>query len=425
MLIPKLRFLLPALLLFPAHGHALPRESLLQVQHIIVISMENHSFDNLFGTFPGANGIAGSHPDPQLDDNEQPYATLPVEDKRLPQDLPNAPFLLNDYVSLEEKTTDPVHRFLQEQFQINDGKMDKFVATSDARGLVMGYYDTKDTTLWSYARQYTLADNFFHAAFGGSFLNHLWLICACTPRFENAPEDFITDEKVTPDGYAVNTLFPVNSPHPAKSKDLLPIQDVPTIGDRLSEKDISWKWYSGGWNDALAGKPDKSFAFHHQPFAYFKRYADATSERVRHLQDEVNFIADLQNDSLPAVVFYKPLGKYNMHPGKTNIEDGDNHLAEILKKIQASRAWDSSVVIITFDENGGFWDHVPPPKIDRWGPGTRVPTLIISPFAKKGYVDHTNYDTTSILKFIEERFDLAPLSERDAKANSLSAALDL
>jgi acid phosphatase len=102
---------------------------------------------------------------------------------------------------------------------------------------------------------------------------------------------------------------------------------------------------------------------------------------------------------------------------------GDAHIDDLLNKIEKSPIWNSSVIIITYDEHGGYWDHVPPPKVDRWGPGLRVPTMIISPFAKKGFVDHTVYDTTSILKLIERRFYLAALGTRDRDAGDLTNAL--
>ena len=98
--------------------------------------------------------------------------------------------------------------------------------------------------------------------------------------------------------------------------------------------------------------------------------------------------------------------------------------AEIVEKIRKSPAWASTIIIVTHDENGGTWDHVAPPVIDKWGPGTRVPAIVISPFAKKSFVDHTTYDTISILKLIEERFDLQPLGDRDARADGLSNAFD-
>jgi len=417
-----------------------------KIQHIIVIVLENHSFDNMFGHFPGADGIDNAGKAAlQVDESGKPYSVLPqvmnteskppVVDKRFPGNLPNKPFPIEKYVPASDETGDLVHEFYHEQLQINGGKMDKFVAFSNAGGLAMGYYDGSKTALWKYAQKYTLADNFFHGTFGGSFLNHMWLICACAPRFENAPKDMVIQldkdnhvlkwGPITSDGYAVNSAFSTYNPHPLSTdkEKLLPPMDEPTIGDRLSEKNISWAWYSGGWNDALAGKADKTFQFHHQPFAYFKKYADGTAAKKEHLKDGADFIVDIKNDKLPAVSFYKPLGEFNLHPGYANLTNGDAHIASILKSIEDSPAWKNTVIIVTFDENGGYWDHVSPPKIDRWGPGSRVPTIIISPFARKGFVDHTIYDTTSILKFIENRYGLKPLSTRDAKVNDLSASL--
>jgi acid phosphatase len=321
--------------------------------------------------------------------------------------------------------------------QIDGGKMDKFAAWSDNPGLVMSYFDASDLPEGKLARQYTIADNFFQAAFGGSFLNHFWLICACTPAWPDAPLSLVAkldsngtllqDGAITPDGYAVNTVYSVNQPHPDKAGDrckLLPNQTMPTIGDRLTEKNISWAWYSGGWSDALAGKADKHFQYHHQPFVYFANYSDGTPARGAHLKDEQEFLKDLKNGTLPSVSFIKPIGAFNEHPGYASLLAGQQHVAELVKTLRESPYWKDSVIIITYDENGGRWDHVAPPKGDRWGPGTRIPAIIISPFAKKGYVDHTLYDTTSILKFIEKRWNIAPLGTRDAAANDLGNALD-
>ena len=122
--------------------------------------------------------------------------------------------------------------------------------------------------------------------------------------------------------------------------------------------------------------------------------------------------------------FLKLLGPDNEHPGSATLLRGQTRVAELVKEVQQSPYWAESVVIVTYDENGGRWDHVPPPPGDRWGPGTRVPTIIISPYAKKRYVDHTQYDTTSILKFIEQRWHLAPLGDRDAGANGMSDCFD-
>jgi acid phosphatase len=198
---------------------------------------------------------------------------------------------------------------------------------------------------------------------------------------------------------------------------LLPAQAMPTIGDRLSAKGLTWAWYSGGWNDAIAGDAAKmksnAFQFHHQPFAYFASYGDGTPGRAEHLKDEADLDAAIAQGTLPAVAYYKPVGINNEHPGYTDVMMGDSHTADIIDKIRKSPLWASTVIIVTYDDFGGFWDHVAPPGKDkggdRWGPGTRVPAIIISPFARKHFVDHTIYDTTAILRLIEERYGLEPL----------------
>jgi len=422
--------------------------SLDQINHIIVIYQENRSFDGLYGLFPGANGLANAGAAVnQVDKNGTPYTVLPQPinsnlkpagpDTRFPANLPVMPFDISQYVAPNDKTGDMVHRWYQEQYQIDGGKQDKYVAWTDAGGLVMGYFDGSNMPEGQLAQQSTMADNFFHGAFGGSFLNHIYLVCTCAPTWPNAPASkvakvdangmMVTDGAVTPDGYVVNTSFTINSPHPANITDttqLVPEQTLPTIGDRLSDKGISWAWYSGGWNDAIAGHPDTLFQFHHQPFAFFANYADGTPGRAAHLRDETDFTRALQTNDLPAVSFIKPIGEVNEHPGYASLQAGQQHVADLVSAVQNSPYWADTAIIVTYDENGGQWDHVAPPTIDQWGPGTRIPTIVISPFAKKGFVDHTQYDTSSILKTIEARWDLAPLSSRDANSNAMLNAFD-
>ena len=197
-----------------------------------------------------------------------------------------------------------------------------------------------------------------------------------------------------------------------------------------------------GWNAALAdgrrpaterrtvigSREPGSFMFqtHHQPFNYFARFAPGTADRARHLRDYDDLVAAIDAGTLPQVVLYKPTGRLNEHPSYTDLAQGDQHIAELLERLRHSPQWPRMAIIVTYDENGGFWDHMPPPSGsgwgDRWGPGTRVPTLIISPFARKGYVDHASYDTTSIIKLITRRFDLEPLAGVRANAGDLSAA---
>jgi phospholipase C len=439
---------------FPAAGAG---EPLQQINYVIVIYQENHSFDNYFGTFPGADGVANAGATAtQVDHQGRPYRTLPqplanpriiggqaeprAPDPRFPADLPNRPFLFNQFVSPGEVTANLIHAFYRNQYQIHGGKMDQFVAWTDAGSLVMGYWDLSGLPLSTLAQEYTLADRFFQAAFGGSLLNHQWLICACTPTFPDAPQDMrsmpfpddpdhLQDKAVTPDGYVVNHVlgspaFSVNHPHPptAKPEHLVPNQTAPTIGDRLSAAGVSWAWYAGGWHDALAGHPPERFGFHHQPFVYFANYADGTAAKARHLKDETEFLVAVHEGTLPAVSFVKPVALDTEHPFFATVRRGQEHVAELVRAVQGSRYWNEVAILITYDENGGYWDHVPPPVIDRWGPGPRVPAVIVSPWAKRGYIDHTTYDTTSILKFIETRWQLAPLGTRDAAAYNLTNA---
>jgi acid phosphatase len=472
-----------------------------RIETIVVLYPENRSFDHLYGLFPGANGLANVTPEQSLqrdhDGSVLPYLTVwdrngkPHPD--FPQ-LPNGPFRIDAppvSKGQDQVLLSPIHAYYHSIEQINGGRNDMFAAMSTVGGYTMGYFDGRQMKLWQWAKEFTLADNFFMAAFGGSFLNHQWLICACTPRYPDAPESMrpVLDAdgklakkpgspsardgavqtftggiggQVTPDGFAVNTtqpsFQPSGIPPPAEgSPDLadprgseriglpLPPQTNTTIGDTLSAKGIDWAWYGGGWRIALADgrRPPgekrqviytredgaANFQPHHQPFNYFSRFAPGTADRQTHLRDGDDFMADIDAGRLPPVAFYKPVGRVNQHPSYTDLLTGDAHIADVLERLRRSPQWNHMLVIVTYDENGGFWDHVPPPRGpgwgDRWGPGSRIPTLIISPFAKRGHVDKTAYDTTSILKLVTNRFGLETLPGVREKMGDLSAALDL
>ena len=477
------------------------------IETIVVLYAENRSFDNLYGRFPGANGLLqltladylqrdrdGSvlKELPPVWGGLTEKGVVPVVTEAQTRHLPNKPFAIDDPKGLNTPDTvvtqSPVHLFYQNQMQINRAKNDRFVAYTDVGALVMGYYDHAALPLCDVAKEYTLADNFFMGGFGGSFFNHFWVACACAPIYPNAdrgpakkliaavnadgvslriaadspksalhgPPKFVRDGKLTPDFHAVNTMQPPYQPSgnkPAPGGDpayadpanptTLPPQTEQTIGDLLSAKSVSWAWYAGAWAATLAGgnaSPVPNFQYHHQPFNYFASMAPATAARAEHLRDGGlggnEFIKAIDSGGLPQVAFYKPQGNLNEHAGYADVLDGDRHLAEIVSHLQKSAQWPHMVVIITYDENGGFWDHLAPPKGDRWGPGSRIPALIVSPYAKKGFVDHTLYDTTSILRFITRRFDLPPLPglrTRDAAfaahgslpLGDLTGALDL
>ncbi|NDB69072.1 MAG: acid phosphatase [Methylocystaceae bacterium] len=425
---------------------AQPPESLHKIEHILIIFEENRSFDNLFGFFPGADGIPSDDKlFPQSDRDGKIYATLPQPidgklkppgpDSRFPADLPNKPFLMNGYVKPAEKTGDLVHEFYREQLQINGGRMDKFVAYTNAAGLTMGYYDYKNSHLWKLAETYALGDRMFHSAFGGSYLNHTYLVCGCAFRWPDAPPAIVAqiDEKgrvikdgqVTPDGYSVNTSRSVylHAPGDTDVTRLVPPQTMPHIGNRLDEKNISWAWYSGGYDDAMAGKPDPLFQFHHQPLAYFRDLAPGSERQKKHLKDAKDLMQAIDANNLPQVAFYKPIGALNQHPGYANVTDADEHIHEIIEKLKKSPLWSSTLVIITYDENGGSWDHVAPPIRDKWGPGTRVPLIAIGDMVKQNYVDHTAYDFGSILRLISLRFGTEPVNQTDGAATPMTGFL--
>ena len=489
------------------------------VKTIVVIYAENRGFDNLYGLFPGANGIPGVNPTStgtaaaQKDFDGSVLPSLPptwggltaagqspVVTQAQTTGWANKPFQIDDPAGVNGTgvvvpqsviTRDRVHRFYNNQMQINGGKNDLFTAYSDAGGLSMGYYDGSKMSMWSIAKSYALADNFFMGAFGGSFLNHQYLICACAPTYPNADAAsspakasisaieldtkgnfvrltpgtgnptsvlnskaaYLNDSTLTPKDasgmfYAVNTMQPPYQPSgnavasgnanyadPTKAT-TLPTQSQTTIGDLLTGRGVNWAWYAGAWNAAIADAPNATrsviyagtsqFQPHHQPFNYYNRFDPATTagaaERAAHLKDyDAAFLQDAAAGKLPAVTFYKPQGNLNQHPGYANVADGDAHIANVIAQLQKSPQWNNMVIVVTYDENGGFYDHAAVPKADRWGPGTRIPAIIVSPFAKKSFVDHTQYDTASVLRLITHRYALPTLPGLKQRDDALLA----
>ena len=481
-----------------------------QVKTVVVIYAENRSFNNLFADFPGVekplSALAPADYQ-QRDRDGSLLSTLPptwggvlqvgpqtVDGVTYPsevqyqENLPNAPFALKgpngEDQPLSLVTRDLWHVFYQNQMQINGGKNDAFVAWGDSGALLMGHYAQSRYALrlWDVAKEFVLCDNFFQGAFGGSFLNHQYLISATPPVYPNAAQsvakaqiatlqsDDPTDPRLkpldkspasamtgppqfgpsalTPDGFGVNTLAPPYWPtwirdpeRPDYSKPDLPNVLVPQthehIGDKLSKKNVDWAWYAGAWQATLDQFKDSggipkipNFQYHHQPFNYFKQQGpENPAERNKRLRDgglgdDVStnkFFADAQAGKLPAVTFYKPQGNLNMHAGYADVASGDRHITRALKVLQESPQWKNMVVIVTVDENGGWWDHVAPPKGDRWGPGTRIPALVVSPFARKGTVDHTVYDTASILRLITRVFQLETLDGLKQRDDAMTA----
>jgi acid phosphatase len=532
-------------------------DRLSKIDHIVVIYQENHSFDNLYGMWEGVRGLRDAPRSRTIQVNQAgtPYQCLLQNDVNLTSPplsarctdtttgttftshFRNRPFTIDDYIAPEDTTCpapgvfapngvpkgqglpggctrDLVHRFYQEQYQLNDGHQNRYVTGSDAIGLTMGVYDTRALPIYQYLHQhghpnYAIADNFFQAAFGGSFLNHQWLIAASNPVWPNAvndggandlhsvvdrngmptsyplyvsPDTGLKDTALTvscnppagvpaaPPGvlcgdYAVNTIQPPYQPYapgtPVERR--LPPQTAPTIGDRLSGAGIDWAWYSGGWSNAngdidapgwtngpgptcadpdtaanavFPNCPDKLFQYHHQSFNYYASLAPGTAARAAHLRDETEFL-DLARSSdkscnLKPVSFIKPVGAENEHPGYASATAGSMHLVDLLEAVGNSRCAKNTMVVVTYDEFGGQWDHVTPPgqggkrgPHDVFGPSTRIPALVITPHLRGDFVvDRTQHDTTSVVATIEHRFHLKPLSSRDAAVRDLSSVFE-
>jgi acid phosphatase len=517
-----------------------------KIRHFVVVYEENHSFDNLYGGWEGVDGLrsADRAHTRQVNQAGAPYDCLLQNDVNLTSPplaadctntapaftshFRNAPFTIDDYIAPEDTTCpapgvfapngvpkgsglpggctrDLVHRFYQEQYQLDGGKQDRYVTGSDAVGLTMGTYDTRKLPIYEYLHgrrhpDYAISDRFFQAAFGGSFLNHQWLVAAATPEFYGAatsgPDDLhsLVDENGMPNStyplyktdpakvkdaaltvpcgspnsaglacgdYAVNTIQPPYQPFAPGTADTrkLPPQKGATIGDRLSEKGVDWAWYSGGWSNAngdigapgwtnspatcsdpetatgaaFPNCPNKLFQYHHQALNYYASFAPGTAARRQHLRDEQEF-EDLAADSrrhcrIKPVSIVKPIGFENEHPGYASEHTGSDHLVDLLQSVQRSACAKDTMVIVTYDEFGGQWDHVPPPgqgprtpgPHDEMGPSTRIPALTLAPGLRRGFsVDHASHDTTSIMATIERRFGLRPVSSRDAQVQDLS-----
>jgi phospholipase C len=538
----------------PARADA--HDSPSSIKHIVVIYEDNHSFDNLFGGWEGVNGFPAAYWSghviqraadgsvlPCLPQNDVNLASPPLPvtchgtatGVTVDSAFTNRPFVIDRYIKPEDATCpapgvfaahgvlkdspgalpggcteDLVHRFYQEQYQIHGGRQDRYVTGSDALGLAMGRYDTRQLPIYKYlhgknAPNYVIADHFFQGAFGGSYLNHQWLIAATVPVWPGAvadggpndlhsivgadgspanyplhPSTGLKDAALTqaanPDGscavpagaptpppgtlcgdYTVNTIQPFYQPYAPGTPDTrrVPPLTNPTIGDELSARHIDWAWYSGGWDNAngnvggpgwtngtggtcadpntlstavFPNCPDKLFQFHHQPFNYYASLAPGTAARAAHLRDEEEFLNAAKAGRLKPVSFVKPLGAENEHPGYASEHAGSSHLVDLIKAIRSGPDGKNTAIIVTYDEFGGQWDHVSPPTApgisDRFGPGTRIPALIISPALSRRFsVDRASYDTTSIIATIEHRYGLAPLSPRAAAVRDLTADL--
>ncbi len=352
------------------------------IEHLVFVMQENHTFDNYFGTYPGADGLPAN-------------TKMPVDPANLA-----AGFVTPWHIG-EATITDMSHNAQSFAAQFDNGKMDGFVSALNAIGengrFSMGYYDGRDVPYyWNLADNYVLFDRFFSSTPDGSFPNHLYAVAAVPPVSQN-PAD------------VASTL-----------------QKTPTIFDRLQAAGISWKFYVQNYDPTinyrhLTGVGSRDGQVIWVPLLNMDRFIDDPT-LSSHIVDLKQYYIDLQQGNLPAVSYIVPSGA-SEHPPQYP-RNGQKFIRSLLQELMRSSAWTSSAFLLAYDDWGGWYDHVLPPRVDPNGYGLRVVALLISPYARQAYIDHTQLDFTSVLKFIEENWGLAPLATRDVSANDLMSAFD-
>ena len=352
------------------------------IEHLIFVMQQNHTFDNYFGTYPGANGIPAN-------------TCITVSLSKVQTAACVAPFNIGTY-----PITDLSHSEETFSAQYQNGKMTGFVdalvkLNQDAK-LTMGYFDDRDIPFyWNLADQFVLFDNYYSSAHTGSIMNRMFSITGQPGSDEN---------RIPANGYG----------------------DIPTIFDRLQERGISWKYYIRNYNPEFNYRALKELDYlppqiQWVPLLSFDRFLD-DPELSSHIVDFSEYFTDLQNGTLPAVSYVLLLGATE-HP-ISDPQLGQITTRTMIQTLMESDAWKSSALLITYDDWGGWYDHVPPPQVDKYGYGFRVPAMLVSAYARQGHIDHTQLDHTSILKFIEANWGIEPLAQRDAQANNLTTAFD-
>lgn len=398
------------------------------IKHIVVIMQENRSFDNYFGTYPGANGIPEGVCVPLSPDNPKIGCVKP-------------------FLSTRAVSADMPHGYQSSIVAYDNGKMDGYMVAENENPQTMSYYDNKTIPYyWNLAKHYVLADNFYSSVLSYSLPNHWYAIAGQAPStslfytMHRPPNNNILNQNENASTIAggdtntsgSTTSFGVNpNPVTGNLKDqvarvyLEESNLTKTIADLFmnNSQNITWKYYdhfvkTGNYKAAV--NSGRAFEYWN-PFS--AKASTYTSQYSPHFVNRAQLFTDLKTGAFPQVSWVIPSFPISEH-APANITTGMNWVKLVMNSIMDSPYWNSTAIILTWDDYGGFYDHVPPPQIDKYGLGFRMPTLIISPYTKPGYIDHTQYQFESMLKFIEWRFNLQPLTERDLQSNNLINAFD-
>jgi len=361
------------------------------IKHVIFIIKENRTYDNLFGLFPKGDGASTG-----LTKDGRRITLLPLLDKQ----------------------TDLQHNYNDNVAAVDGGKMDGFSAIPYKAGqhTLLAYTTAQPGQLpdyWGWAKRFTLGDRMFSSVNSSSFPNHLYTVAAQSAGIIDGPNyrtswwgcdgpPGITAPLLSPDGKVGEKRKSVCLDIPSTAGDI----------NNRPRSHVSWSSYGAspgelgyGWVALDAIKPVRERA-----------------DWPKHAFPWEWFTSDIKQGSLASVTWMTPDFNDSDHPGGPSLCDGENWTARLVNSVMRSPLWSSTAIVIVWDDFGGFYDHVDPPRVDRFGLGPRVPMLVISPWAKKG-VDHTVYDFTSVLKFVGENFGLPNLTEREKNANSLRSAL--
>ncbi len=377
-----------------------------QIQHIVFIIKENRSFDSVFGTFPGAWGATTA----KISTGQT--ITLGHQGDQIPHDITGHAWF--DAITGED-----------------GGKMDRFdlVVGASTQGDLLGFqqlYQQDIPNYWKYAKNYVLADNTFSSLNGASFPNHLYTIAAQsggvwnnTLQINGKGQIWGCDANPAAQVPALATNMIVTKPFPCF--------DFQTLADLLDGAGLTWAYYA---------PPSGTAGYVFSTYDAINHIRN-TSLWAEHVFPDTQFATDAKAGKLPAVTWLVTTGKSsygtggggnssvdnNEHP-PGSMCNGENWSVNQLNALMQGPEWPSSATFLTYDDFGGFYDHIPPPPVDVYGLGPRVPMLIISPYAKTGYISHTQYELSSMIKFAEEVFGLPNLGQRDVTANDMTDSFD-
>ena len=371
-----------AAVLIPQQSHTQPAPppsappGLEKIQQFVFIMQENRSFDHYFGNYPGAEGMP-------------PGVCLPNAGG------PCAPPYHNTAVINQGGG----HMYSNALACIDGGLMDGFLAASG--GDAMGWHDYHEIpNYWSYANLYVLQDRLFESVVSYSLPAHLYMLAAQSGGYVGSAGQ----------GYP-------------------PSYGFPEITELLGSGKIDWRYYvnrggAAGAADLNGGDTDvdeTTYTFWNPLPAFPTVKGDPT--QFGRLTNATQFYTDAQNGTLPQVSWVIPNSVQSEHP-PGSITDGMNYVTGLVNAVMNSPQWNTTAIFIAWDDWGGFYDHVPPPSVDRYGMGIRVPGLVISPYSRQGYVDHRSYSFESWLRVVEERFGAIPMTARDNTASDMTDAFD-